>query len=79
MTVQITIRNVPEEMRDELKIRAASRRQSMQAFILSELERILSRPSNEELMKRAAERAAVFGSTMGSDKIVEMIREDRGR
>ena len=79
MSVQITIRNVPEEMRDELKLRAARNRQSMQAFMLSELERILSRPTNEELMKRAAERAATFGSRMGSDKIVEMIREDRGR
>ena len=79
MPVQITIRNVPEEMRDELKLRAALNRQSMQAFMLSELERILSRPSNEELMRRAAERAATFGSRMGSDKIVEMIREDRGR
>ena len=79
MTVQITIRNVPEEMRDELKLRAARNRQSMQAFILSELERILSRPSNEELMKRSAERAATFGSRIGSDKIVQMIREDRSR
>ena len=79
MTVQITIRNVPEEMRDELKLRAARNRQSMQAFILSELERILSRPSNEELMKRAAEHAATFGSRIGSDKIVQMIREDRDR
>ena len=79
MTVQITIRNVPDEMRDELKLRAARNRQSMQAFILSELERILSQPSNEELMKRAAERAATFESRIGSDKIVQMIREDRGR
>lgn len=79
MPVQITIRNVPEDMRDELKLRATRKRQSMQAFILGELERILSRPTNEELMKRAAERAATSGSRMGSDKIVEMIREDRGR
>ena len=79
MTVQITIRNVPEEMRDELRIRAARNRQSMQAFILGELERVLSRPSNEELMNRAAARAATFGSYIGSDKIVQMIREDRGR
>ena len=79
MAVQITIRNVPEEMRDELKIRAARNRQSMQGFILSELERILSKPSNEELMRRASERAAEFGTRIGSDKIVQMIREDRGR
>lgn len=79
MPVQITIRNVPEKMRDELALRAAQNRQSMQAFILSELERIISRPSNEEVMKRARERAAAFGTRIGSDKIVQMIREDRGR
>ena len=79
MTVQITIRNVPEQVRDELRTRAARNRQSMQAFILSELERITSRPSNEELMKRAAERAAAFKSRIGSDTIVQMIREDRDR
>lgn len=45
MAVQITIRGVPEEVRDELAIRAALRRQSMQAFLRGELERIASRPS----------------------------------
>ena len=45
ITVQITIRNVPEEVRDELKIRAARNRQSMQKFLLNELERITVRPS----------------------------------
>ena len=45
MTVQITIRGVPEEVRDELAVRAAVRRQSMQEFLRGELERIASRPS----------------------------------
>ena len=45
MAVQITIRGVPDEVRDELAIRAAERRQSMQEFLRGELERIASRPS----------------------------------
>ena len=45
MAVQITIRGVPEEVRDELALRAALQRQSMQEFLRCELERIASRPS----------------------------------
>ena len=45
MAVQITIRGVPEEVRDELAVRAALERQSMQEFLRGELERIASRPS----------------------------------
>lgn len=45
MAIQITIRGVPEEVRDELAVRAARQRQSMQEFLRGELERIASRPS----------------------------------
>ena len=45
MPIQITIRGVPEEVRDELAARAALQRQSMQEFLRGELERIASRPS----------------------------------
>ena len=45
MPIQITIRGVPEEVRDELAVRAALQRQSMQEFLRRELERIASRPS----------------------------------
>ena len=45
MSVQITIRGVPQEVRDELAVRAALQRQSMQEFLRCELERIASRPS----------------------------------
>ena len=45
MAIQITIRGVPEEVRDELAERGACQRQSMQEFLRCELERIASRPS----------------------------------
>lgn len=47
MPVQITIRDVPEHVRDELSARAASRGQSMQEYLRTELERIASRSSPE--------------------------------
>ena len=55
MAVKITIRDVPEELRDELAARAADRRQSMQAYLLGELERIAYRPSNAEWVRELRE------------------------
>ena len=43
MPVKITIRGVPEEVRDKIAARAASRRQSMQEFLRGELERLVSK------------------------------------
>ena len=56
MPVQITIRDVPEEVRDALAVRAARQRQSMQAFLRDELERIASRPSVSEWLHQVRER-----------------------
>ena len=50
MPVQITIRGIPEAVRDELAARAALNRQSMQEFLRTELERIASRPSPSTLL-----------------------------
>ena len=38
LVVEITIRGVPESFRDEIVVRAARRRQSMQEFLQGELE-----------------------------------------
>ena len=54
MRVRITIRNVPEQVRDEL---AARRRQSMQEFLRCELERIASFPSIGEWLEGVRARA----------------------
>ena len=47
MAIQITIRDVPEKVRDELAARAALQGKSMQEFLRSELERLAARPSIE--------------------------------
>ena len=59
MPVQITRRDVPEEVRDELAVRAARQRQSMQEFLRCELERIASRPSIATWLQGVRERKAV--------------------
>lgn len=77
MAVQITIRNVPEEVRDELAARAALRRQSMQEFLREELERMASRPSREAVLDRARRRVEASDSRVTSADIVRMLEEDR--
>lgn len=81
MPVQITIRNVPDEVRDELKIRAAHNRQSMQAYLLAELERLATRPAstNQEILQRARERLERTRTTLSAETIVNAIKEGRDR
>ena len=60
MAVQITVRNVPEDVRDELAARAALARKSMQEYLRGELERLASRPTIEKWLDqvRACKSAA---------------------
>jgi len=77
MSVQITIRNVPDEIRRELLARAAQRGQSMQEFLRLELERLASRPAVEEVLARMRERKALSGSRVGIDEILAARDADR--
>ena len=77
MTVKITIRNVPEEIRDKLAARAARNRQSMQEYLLSELERVASRPSNEELLERIRRRVEASGTRVSAADILAARDADR--
>ena len=77
MAVQITIRGVPEEVRDELAVRAARRRQSMQEFLRGELERIASRPSLGSWLQGVRDRKAVAGTRVQPAGILEARDADR--
>ena len=77
MPVQITIRNVPEEVRDQLAIRAALKRQSMQEFLRNELERIASRPSVDMWLQNVRERKAASGTRISSTEILLARDQDR--
>ena len=77
MPVQITIRNVPEEVRDELAALAAHKRQSMQEFLRGELERIASRPSIHTWLQGVRDRKAVYKTRVTSDDILRARDEDR--
>ena len=77
MPVQITIRNVPEEVRDELAARAALKRQSMQEYLRSELERMVSRPSINTVLEEARRRVEAAGTVITTAEIIEARDADR--
>ena len=77
MAVQITIRGVSEQVRDDLAIRAAQRRQSMQEFLRSELERIASRPSVEAWLEEVRRRKKVTQTTIETSAILRARDADR--
>jgi len=58
MNIQITIRNVPKQVRDHLAARAASQGKSMQEYLRHELVRLAEQPSIEEVLERMRQRKA---------------------
>ena len=78
MAVQITIRNVPEEVRDELAARAALKRQSMQEYLRSELERMAALPSIESVLEEVRRRKVeASDSNVTTAQILEARDADR--
>ena len=77
MAVQITIRGVPEEVRDELAARAALQRQSMQEFLRCELERIASRPSIGAWLQEVRIRKGATGTRLPPSDILRARDADR--
>ena len=77
MTVQITIRGVPEAVRDELAARAASQRQSMQEFLRLELERIASRPSLDTWLQQVRGRKEAAATRVRPSRILRARDADR--
>ena len=77
MNVQITIRDVPGAVRDELAARAALQGKSMQEFLRSELERLAARPPVEKVLERIRERKAMAGTRLPSEEILVQRDADR--
>ena len=77
MPVQITIRGVPEEVRDKLAARAALQRQSMQEFLRCELERLAARPSISEWLQSVRLRKEAAGTRVPPASILQARDADR--
>lgn len=77
MSVQITIRGVPDAVRNELAARAAMQRQSMQEFLLGELERIASRPTVGAWLRGVRDRKEISATVVGAAAILRERDTDR--
>lgn len=77
MGIQITIRDVPAVVRDELAARAALQGKSMQEYLRAELERLASRPPVEKVLERIRERKAMAGTRLSAEEILAHRDADR--
>ncbi len=77
MTVAITIRNVPNDVRDELAARAARTGRSLQDYLLQRLADLASRPSVDDVIARARVRVTAAGSHLDASGIVADRDADR--
>ncbi|WP_216898087.1 FitA-like ribbon-helix-helix domain-containing protein [Nocardia alni] len=77
MAVAITIRNVPEGIRDELAARAASQGRSLQEFLMQQLIEITTHPPLEDVVTRARARVRAARTELSREDILAARDEDR--
>jgi len=77
MPIQITIRDVPEKVRDELAARAALQGKSMQEFLRAELERLAARPSVDAWLEQVRKRKRAGQTRVSSRQILQSRDADR--
>jgi plasmid stability protein len=66
----ITIRDVPNDTRDELAARAATTGRSLQEYLRHELIELARRPDAQVLMARVRDRKRRTGATLSRDQIL---------
>lgn len=77
MPTSITIRNVPDETRDELAARAARGGRSLQEYLRGELVALARRPDTETVLARIRERKERTGSRLSREFIIRSLADDR--
>ena len=77
MATSITIRDVPDDTRDELAARAARAGKSLQEYLRSRLIDLARQPEAETVVARIRARKSTTGSMLPADRILEYLDEDR--
>lgn len=77
MSKSITIRDVPEETRDELAARAAATGRSLQEYLRARLIELADRPDPEVLVARIRARKKSTGSRLSIEEILSHRDADR--
>lgn len=77
MPASITIRDVPNQTKDELAARAARSGRSLQEYLRGQLIDLAAKPDINQLLDRVSARKRVTGSELSADAIVEHRDVDR--
>lgn len=77
MSVAITIRDVPDHVRDELAARASRVGKSLQEYLKGMLIDTVARPSVEDVIARARARVTVTGVRVDAESILSARDADR--
>ena len=77
MSVAVTVRDVPEKVRDELAARAARAGQSLQEYLRGMLIASASRPSVDDVIARARARVDATGVRVDAGSILAARDADR--
>jgi antitoxin FitA len=77
MPVSMTIRDVPDETRDELAARAARAGQSLQEYVRAQLNALVAVPDQAELWDRVRHRLQATGSHVSTADILAAKDMDR--
>jgi len=75
--VSITIRDVPQEARNELAARAARSGRSLQEYLRAHLVDLAERPDRAEVLERMRRRAEREGLRLSVEEIVDATKADR--
>jgi plasmid stability protein len=77
MSVAITVRDVPDEVRDELASRAARAGKSLQEYLRGMLIDSAARPTVADVIARARARVTVTGARVDAEAILAARDADR--
>jgi antitoxin FitA len=77
MSVAVTVRDVPDEVRDELAARAARAGKSLQEYLRGMLIETAARPSVDDVIARARARVTATGARVDADSILAARDADR--
>ncbi len=78
MATSITIRKVPDEIRDELAARAARSGRSLQEYLRGELIELARKTDIDTILERVEARKRASGSTLSPERIIEYRDAARG-
>lgn len=73
----ITIRNVPDDTRNELAARAARSGRSLQEYLRAEMIRLARTPTMEDWLQKVEADKKAYGVRLSAEEIVALVHEGR--